>query len=107
MNRTEHLLCVLAEECSEVEHRVSKALRFGLTEIEPGQPFTNAERITHELCDLSAVVGMLEDADLIDMGDPLYIDRRANKRERVEKFLRYSEKCGTLNNPSDSRVTPK
>ncbi len=35
MNRRDHLLDILAEECAEVAIRVSKALRFGLDEV-PG-----------------------------------------------------------------------
>lgn len=45
MKRHEHLLSILAEECCEVGQRVSKALRFGLDEVQPGQDLSNAERI--------------------------------------------------------------
>ena len=55
MNTIEHLLTCLAEECDEVGQRVMKALRFGLDEIQPGQDFTNAERIVLELHDLASM----------------------------------------------------
>ncbi len=94
MNHTEHLLSCLAEECTVVGQRVSKALRFGLSEVQPGQPLTNAERIAGELIDLLAVVGMLEDQGVLDVPrDPVAITR---KKEKVLKFMAYAEQCGSL-----------
>jgi len=94
MNRQEHLLTILAEECAEVAQRASKALRFGLGEVQPGQELTNAERIEGELTDLFSVVLML-----VDEGHLVLKDRQgdeAAKRAKVEKFLRLSEQLGTL-----------
>lgn len=94
MNRTEHLLTCLAEECAEVAHRVSKALRFGLAEVQPEQTLTNAERIGLEFRDLLAVFEMLEEECGLYMHcDKLGIEFKKNK---VRKFMEYSEQCGTL-----------
>lgn len=94
MNHTEHLLSCLAEECAEVSQRVSKALRFGLTEVQPGQPLTNAERIADELVDLLAVVGMLESEGVLDVPrDPVAINR---KKDKVRRFMAYAKECGAL-----------
>lgn len=89
MNRTEHLLTILAEECAEVAKETSKAIRFGLGEMMPGQSLTNRERILKELQDLWAAVEML---------DLQHVDREAidRKKAKVEAFLKYSEECGTL-----------
>jgi hypothetical protein len=38
MTRDEHLMTIAMEECAEVAQRVSKAVRFGMEEIQPGQP---------------------------------------------------------------------
>lgn len=101
MNRTEHLLSILAEECAEVAQRASKALRFGLEETQGGQPFTNAQRIAIKYAELVAVIEMLIDdgalkrkiADFYPTGfEGLILE----KREKVEQFLKYSAKCGTL-----------
>jgi len=54
MTLDEHLLICLAEECSEVVQRITKALRFGLDEVQPGQEFTNSQRIGQELIDVAA-----------------------------------------------------
>lgn len=60
------LLTILAEECCEVGHRVSKALRFGIDEVQPGQNLTNADRIMQEVGDLSAVLQLLEEHGVVD-----------------------------------------
>jgi hypothetical protein len=102
MTRVEHLLCILQEECGEVARRASKALRFGLAEVQPGQELSNADRIVQKLCDLIAVVEMLQLEVVGEDGqiDPDFPDgyRAAigGKKAKVEKFLRYSDECGTL-----------
>ncbi|RDT14077.1 hypothetical protein, partial [Escherichia coli] len=52
LNETQYLLDVLSEECNEIAVRASKAIRFGLDEIQPGQSLTNAQRLALELDDL-------------------------------------------------------
>lgn len=89
MTRDEHLMTIAAEECAEVAQRISKALRFGLTEVQPGQTMTNAERIRQEYSDLAAAL------EMIGIGAPLgkWMD---DKRAKVEKYLAYSAELGTL-----------
>lgn len=52
MNITEHLLVIAMEETAEVQQRISKAIRFGLSEVQEGQSLNNAQRIMYELTDL-------------------------------------------------------
>ena len=97
MNREEYLLTCLAEECAEVAQRVSKALRFGLNEVQPGQPFTNAERIADELTDLIAVAHILHQEGafagyLPDLGGAAQRDKLA----KIERFMAISREHGTL-----------
>ena len=89
MNRTEHLLTKLMEECAEVTQEASKASIFGLQEVMPGQPFTNCERIVKELNDLWAICEMLGIAS---------VDREAiaAKKVKVEKYMAYARSIGTL-----------
>lgn len=104
MNRLEHLLTIAAEECAEVAQRISKALRFGLAEIQPEQPFNNAERIAEEVADLFAVLQMIEaeaDVTLLPGVTLTTYDHSASealeaKRRKVERFLSLSQTCGTL-----------
>lgn len=97
MTRTEHLLAILAEECAEVAQRVSKALRFGLDEAQPGDLKTNAQRIMTEYHDLQAAIAMLHDEGALPVEPTgVILARIEAKREKVEKYLRYSADCGTL-----------
>ena len=83
MNLQEHILTCMAEECLETAHRVTKALRFGLKEIQSGQPLTNLERINIELTDLMAVISLL--------------NKYQTKKDKVMKFARYAREQGALN----------
>lgn len=94
MKRCDHLLWLLAEECVEVAQRVSKAARFGLDEIQPGQFLTNEERIVGELADLQATIDILHDEGMLKTRITLEMNRA--KKAKVEKFLAYSKECGTL-----------
>lgn len=98
MRRQEHLIAIIAEEAAEVAQRATKALRFGIYEVQPGQEKNNLRRMLEDQCDLLAVVSMLLDGKV---GDPLpdFNDLIEAKKKRVEKFLKYSEHCGTLDNP--------
>ena len=93
MDRTEHLLTILAEECAEIAQRASKALRFGLDEVQPGQELSNEQRLWNELNDLAGVGEML--IALRGRGG-LSRDAVEAKKAKVEAFLKYSEQCGTL-----------
>lgn len=95
MNRQEHLLTIAMEECAEVAQRISKALRFGLMEVQRGQPLTNANRINFEFDDLIAVMEMLEDLTgehLIQHNSWRIMQKKAN----LETWLEYSKTMGTL-----------
>jgi NTP pyrophosphatase (non-canonical NTP hydrolase) len=96
MTRADHLLWILAEECAEVAQRASKAARFGLSEVQPGQEKTNAERIMEEYADLYAVVEMLINERLVPFERIKLFQGMEAKKAKVEKFLAYSQKCGTL-----------
>ncbi len=94
MTRNEHLLTILAEECAEIAQRVSKALRFSLAEIQPGQDLTNEERIEGEIHDLIAVAEMLNsEGVMLTWPAPETV---AAKKAKVERFLLLSAANGTL-----------
>lgn len=96
MNREEHLLSCLAEECAEVAHRVSKALRFGLSEVQPGQASDNARRIAAELGDLVAVGNILVNEGSIP--EPM-VDTKS-KLSKIERFMAISRHQGVLTDDS-------
>ncbi|WP_143559577.1 hypothetical protein [Sphingomonas dokdonensis] len=87
-----------AEEAMEVGHRISKALRFGLTEVQPGQPLTNAERIIDEFHDLFVMMEMLrEEGHLPYTSFVPGIEKTDAKREKVNRLMdTISRREGTL-----------
>lgn len=94
MTREEHLLTILIEECNETAQRATKALRFGLQEVQPEQPLTNAERVVYEFNDIVAIMDLL----MVDNAISNVFDRVAIglKKVKVEKYLEYSKELGTL-----------
>jgi len=98
MDRMEHLFTTAAEEANEVAQRVSKALRFGTTEVQPGQELTNAERIVEEFHDLYAMLDWLQMEGHIPNHISIKPDhvRMRLKREKVERFMAISREQGVL-----------
>ena len=93
MTRTEHLLVILSEECAEVSKEVSKCLRFGLDDKEPGQELSNREKVIKELSDLNGVMEMLQNDKVLSLMKTYDI---LEKKKKVERYLEYSEFIGTL-----------
>ncbi len=109
MNRTEHLLVCLAEECAEVTKEVTKILRFGMNdkpiqslggnELEP-----NSVRLQQEIIDVITLIDMIADEDdVLPLFNRPYNDEgnefesmMAAKREKVEKYIKYAREKGTI-----------
>lgn len=97
MCRADYLLSHLAQECNEVAVRYTKAQMFGLDEVQPGQEFTNRERILHELCDLLATCETMKDEGVLpDMAGTETHDRVTAKKEKAAHFSDYSRELGRL-----------
>lgn len=94
MNKREYLLTKLIEECLEVAQRATKALCFGINEIEPGQSLDNFERLNAEWNDLLATKELLtEEADIELYRD---VSQIVAKRAKILKFMAYSREQGCL-----------
>lgn len=97
MTRQEHLLAIASEECVEVSKEIHKALRFGLEDHYPEHPLTNRQRIVTEIRDLIAVIEILEEEGIINLdGDATWDQGLQAKKEKIEKYLKYSQEVGTL-----------
>ena len=94
MNKEEHLLVCLSEECAEVQQAVSKALRFGLDDCRPRSNISNLEDIAKEVNHVHAVVELL----IENLGVPFteFCKRKeiAEKKDKVKKFMEYAKKRG-------------
>lgn len=95
MNKTEHLLTCLAEECAEVGQAAAKALRFGIDDMPPNGGLPNNEYIVREMNDVLAIIELLRGhgIELNGIGYRVAIDE---KKAKVERFMEYAEERGTL-----------
>lgn len=93
MTRTQLLLAKLAEEGVEVAQIALKAQQFGLTEIRPGQPLSNAQRIHLELDDLMAQIEMLNECGLDYVPNRDHIEA---KKRKVDQFAALSVRLGQV-----------
>lgn len=98
MDMTEYLLTLITEEALEIAHRATKASRFGLDEVQPGQDQTNTQRMVGEYVDLVTTFMLLEQhlgVTLLPSGT----ERREMidaKIEKIQKFMEYSRQLGVL-----------
>ncbi len=82
------LLDCLIEECAEVIQRATKMKRFGVKEVQPGQDFTNAERLSQEIGDAMAVMERAAHIGLMDWGA---VERQLPvKHAKLDEFLQHS-----------------
>jgi len=91
MNREQYLLCVAGEEANEVGQMACKNQRFGLHEVFPGQPLTNAQRMHLEIDDLMALVEMLNEE--YGFG---YAPNRQHIEAKKAKVNRYGDYSASL-----------
>lgn len=94
MTETQYLLQCLQEECDEVGQRCSKAIRFTLGEVQPGQNLTNAQRIDEEMTDLVGVLELLHDRGLLS--NQFDLAKIQAKKDKVMRYMAYSRERGTL-----------
>lgn len=111
MNRSEHIITVLAEEGGEVSKECHKALRFGLDDQVTLDPYgprgttgpTNRAKIEAEFIDMLGIYqmavaeGLLPDLGLTDL--PYWVcQRMIAKAQRVEAYMAYASRIGALEN---------
>jgi len=76
---------ILSEECAEVIQAVSKCHRFGLDNLKPGKPLTNAQHLEGEIGDLLAMVDLLKLKGIVtDAG------LETAKLAKIEKLKKWS-----------------
>lgn len=109
MNRAELLLVRGMEECDEVSQRISKALNFGLDQIQQAaddkpeqnpEKLNNHERIVREFEDLVATLDMSGLLLVRYVGSSVFVElnraRIEAKKAKVEKYLKLSKQEGRL-----------
>lgn len=87
----------LAEEATEIAHRVAKLMQFGPGEREPGQIYTNAERVRLEMMDLMTCYSeLVHRGDLTEITDVQFEEHETVKLAKMEKFLKLSIDLGEV-----------
>lgn len=93
------MLGLLAEESVEVSHRVHKALRFSLEEVQTGHTRNNEGRLIEEFIDLLVVMQVLVEEGVIQ--DPIEVEwakqHAIDKQAKIAKYIEYSTKLGIIN----------
>ena len=83
--REREVVEIIIEECSEVQQRSTKLLRFGPTEVQPEQPYDNCYRLGLEVGDLLEILDVAVKEGLIPQKS---IDAgRANKKRQLARFM--------------------
>lgn len=83
--REREILTILIEEAAEVQQRATKMLRFGMCEVQPGQAYTNRERLADEVGDLSAILEMAFREGLLSQERVYYASQA--KDEKLRAFM--------------------
>lgn len=79
------LLEILIEECAEVQQRATKMLRFGVEEVQPGQPLDNRTRLSEEVGDLMHMIDCCRDANLLSRDG--IADGIKRKKTQLAKYM--------------------
>lgn len=97
MTEEQILIMHLSEECAEVGQRVSKYLRFGAQEVQPGQMLNNVQRLRLEVNDLLSVVKLLEDENILPRISAVALAEHSNvKRAKIMHYLHLSRSLGMV-----------
>ncbi len=91
----EHLMIIAMEECCEISHELSKAIRFGPDEVYEMIGLSNIQRALKEYNQLVAVLEMLRDHGVFsgDMRDQKVIDE---KKIKVAEYMDYAMRLGVV-----------
>jgi NTP pyrophosphatase (non-canonical NTP hydrolase) len=84
-NKVNEILHILQEECAEVTQAISKCFRFGLDNVKPGKPLTNAEHLEGEIGDLLAMVDLLKYYNVVSEAG-----LNTAKQAKIEKLKMWS-----------------
>lgn len=87
------LLTILMEECAEVIQRASKAIRFGMDEVQPDQPRSNSERLAFEIGDVLTLIDLCQEAGLVSTYQSIH--RKSIKRDKLKKYMQFSIEGGS------------
>lgn len=83
--REMEVLEIILEECAEVQHRICKAMRFGMEESQKDQQFTNRQRIAIEVGDLYGILHVAIKEHILS-ADIMQV-QKITKSKKLEKYM--------------------
>ena len=84
-NKLHEVMNILSEECAEVIQAISKCHRFGLNNVKPGKPLTNAQHLEGEIGDVLAMIDLLQSLNVVTAEG-----MEAAKQAKFEKLKKWS-----------------
>ena len=96
MTREQYLLTKLAEECNETAQRASKAIVFGLDDIQDGQHKDNNTRLVEEFCHIVAYLELLEEEGFMYINRAFMEKEVEKKKEELKKWYQFSVDKGMV-----------
>lgn len=90
------LISGLVRACSRTAQRASKIARFGMDEVQPGQPLNNATRLIESFTGVQRIMAELEKEGFVVLSRPDLDAAIDAKKAKVWTYMGYSVKCGTL-----------
>jgi len=93
MNTEQYLLTCLVEELAELQHALSKCLRFTTEDLFKGQPFTNLQQANDEYSDVLAILQLLQYNGVYLQPS---LERILLKKNKTEEYMVYSRTLGVL-----------
>ena len=86
----ELLACAL-EELIETGQRITKCLRMGKGEIQPGQALNNADRVIYELADVMVLFDILRGRGFSNVSDETFERWKQQKYKKLNRFLQQGQ----------------
>lgn len=97
LDQTQYLLIKLIEEAAEVQHRATKALRFGLDEKKAGDQHNNSYLLREEIKDVLFTLRALDfHLGNTSFSGALSGNDRMIRETRMKKYTMYSKQLGIL-----------
>lgn len=92
------ILAQISIDALDAGARASKAVRFGLAEIQPEQtiPYSNQARMLSACADLIGIIGYAIECYNLEFEQAEFDRLFFEKGAKIERFLEHSVKCGTL-----------
>ena len=85
----QEILDILAEECAEVIHVISKIRRFGIDDKHPKTGIPNHVKLNLEVDDLDTMIEWAQERGILEAYDDVTWESTADaKRDKVRRYLR-------------------